>query len=92
MTVNDIQLTENTAERSFMHLFAENGLSMYQGFGDVEDEQPVIAFFKVPSRIIQFYFSLEGSLTFQFSPHYQKSLLPVNISSCTTRKRNWPLT
>ena len=73
MTVNDIQLTENTAERSFMHLFAENGLSMYQGFGDVEDEQPVIAC-KVPSRIIQFYFSLEGSLTFQFSPHYQKEL------------------
>ena len=73
MTVNDINLTQNTAERSFAREFAENGLSLYTGF-DQASENTLAVKCEVPSRIIQFYFCLEGQLGFNFSPHYQKQL------------------
>ena len=73
MTVNDINLTQNTAERSFVHEFAENGLSLYTGLDRESDENSAVHC-EVPSRIIQFYFCLEGQLGFNFSPHYQKQL------------------
>lgn len=73
MTLNDINLTQNTAERSFAHEFTENGLSLYTGF-DQATENTLAVKCEVPSRIIQFYFCLEGQLGFNFSPHYQKQL------------------
>ena len=73
MTINDINLAQNTAERSFVYEFAENGLSLYTGLDQESNEVRAVQC-EVPSRIIQFYFCLEGQLTFNFSPHYQKQL------------------
>ncbi|MDB2473772.1 AraC family transcriptional regulator [Schleiferiaceae bacterium] len=73
MTVNDINLIQNTAERSFVHEFAENGLSLYTGFESKSEDLHAVKC-EVPSRIIQFYFCLEGHLEFNFSPYYQKQL------------------
>ena len=73
MTINDINLTQNTAERSFVYEFAENGLSLYTGLDQKSNEVRGVQC-EVPSRIIQFYFCLEGKLAFHFSPHYQKQL------------------
>jgi hypothetical protein len=58
MTVNDINLIQNTAERSFVHEFAENGLSLYTGFESKSEDLHEVKC-EVPSRIIQFYFCLE---------------------------------
>ena len=73
MTINDINLAQNTAERSFVYEFAENGLSLYTGLDQESNEVRAVQC-EVPSRIIQFYFCLEGQLGFNFSPHYQKQL------------------
>ena len=73
MTINDINLTQNTGKRSFVHEFAENGLSLYTGYDQQSDEVSMVHS-EVPSRIIQFYFCLDGQLEFNFGPHYQKQL------------------
>lgn len=73
MTVNDVNLIQNTGERGYRHEFAENGLSLYTGF-DPGSEGSHAVKCEVPSRIIQFYFCLEGHLGFNFSPHYHKQL------------------
>ena len=75
MTVNDINLTQNTAERSFAHEFAENGLSLYTGF-DVASENPHAVHCEVPSRI-SFISAWRASSP---QPHYQSNYSPVNIS------------
>ena len=38
MTINDINLAQNTAERSFVYEFAENGLSLYTGLDQESNE------------------------------------------------------
>ena len=42
MTVNDINLIQNTAERSFVREFAENGLSLYTGFESTGEDLLVV--------------------------------------------------
>ena len=88
MTVNDIILIQNTAERSFVREFAENGLSLYTGFESTGEDLLVVKC-EVPSRIIQFYFCLEGHLSSILARITINNCSLVSISSCIIRRRIW---
>ena len=53
MTVNDINVTQNTYGRSFVHEFAENGLSLYTGFEPTGEDLHEVKC-KVPSESFSF--------------------------------------
>lgn len=87
MTVHDIQINQNTDERSFVRDFVEDGLSLYTGLNEDKNETGTVQC-QVPARIIQFYFCLKGQLEFNFSPFYKKQLQSGNYFFMYNPKKN----
>ena len=87
MTVHDIQINQNTDERSFVRDFVEDGLSLYTGLNEYKNETGTVQC-QVPARIIQFYFCLKGQLEFNFSPFYKKQLQSGNYFFMYNPKKN----
>ena len=72
MSINNVRISENTAERCFEQRFADHGIALFISAPCGEDSASMNV--AVPAGVVQFYFALEGAMNFSFGPMYSKEL------------------
>lgn len=72
MNIIPINVSENTSESSVWLQLEEEGLKVF--ISNEQREEPLHAGGEVDQGTIQFYYALEGNLTFRFGPHYSLTL------------------
>lgn len=72
MSINNVKISKNTAERCFEQRFANHGIALFMS-EPCGEERPNISV-TVPAGVVQFYFALEAPMQFGFGPMYSKEL------------------